>query len=112
MADQKEDVVLGSMKIPKVKNYSAAERQITAEQLMREAPAYVTEQYKAPTSIHIMDQDELTDFKFNKRKEYEEKLRMQRHHIGTWIKYAEWEAEIQEFQRARSVFERAIEVDY
>ena len=47
-----------------------------------------------------------------KRKEFEEKLRMQRHHMGTWIKYAEWEASITEFARARSVFERAMEIDY
>jgi len=59
-----------------------------------------------------MDQDELKDYKFTKRKEFEEKLRMQRHHMGTWIKYAEWEASITEFARARSVFERAMEIDY
>ena len=53
MAD--EDTVMSSMRVPKVKNYSAAERQITAEQLMREAPAYKTEEYRAPSSIHIMD---------------------------------------------------------
>ena len=32
--------------------------------------------------------------------------------MGTWIRYAEWEATIGEFQRSRSVFERAMEVDY
>ena len=32
--------------------------------------------------------------------------------MGTWIKYAEWEASIGEFARARSVFERAIDVDF
>ena len=37
---------------------------------------------------------------------------MQRHHMGAWIKYAEWEASIGEFVRARSVFERALEVDF
>ena len=30
----------------------------------------------------------------------------------TWLKYAEWEASIGEFIRARSVFERAISVDF
>lgn len=79
---------------------------------MREVPAYKTDSYKAPTSLHIMDQDELQDYKFMKRKEFEEKLRMQRHAMGTWIKYAEWEASIMEFARARSVFERAMEIDY
>ena len=37
---------------------------------------------------------------------------MQRHHMGTWIKYAEWEASIDEYVRSRSVFERAMEIDY
>lgn len=103
---------MGTMRIPKIKNYNAASQQITAEQLMREVPAYKTEEYRAPSSIHIMDQDELKDYKFNKRREFEEKLRMQRHHMGTWIKYAEWEASITEYARARSVFERAMEIDY
>jgi crooked neck len=89
-----EETSIGTMRIPKIKNYSAAPQQITAEQLMREAPAYKTEEYRAPSSLHIMDQDELRDYKFNKRKEFEEKLRMQRHHMGTWIKYADWESGI------------------
>lgn len=32
--------------------------------------------------------------------------------MGNWVKYAEWEASIGEFQRARSVFERALDVDF
>ena len=32
--------------------------------------------------------------------------------MGTWIKYAEWEASIAEFDRARSVFERTVDVDF
>ena len=59
-----------------------------------------------------MDQDELVDYKYRNRRDFEEKLRMQRHHMGTWIKYGEWEANIGEFQRARSVFERALDIDF
>ena len=62
--------------------------------------------------MHVMDQEELDDYKYRQRKMYEDKLRMQRHHMGTWIKYAEWEASIGEFLRSRSVFERALEVDF
>jgi crooked neck len=102
----------GTMRVPKIKNNNAATQQITAEQLMREVPAYNTDEYRAPSNLHIMDQDELKDYKFRMRRDLEEKLRMQRHHMGTWIKYGEWEAAIGEFQRARSVFERAMEVDY
>jgi len=32
--------------------------------------------------------------------------------IGVWQRYALWEASLNEFERARSVFERALEVDY
>ena len=31
---------------------------------------------------------------------------------GSWIKYALWEENIKEIQRARSIFERCLEVDY
>ena len=32
--------------------------------------------------------------------------------MGTWIKYATWEANIGDLKRARSIFERALDVDY
>ncbi|GLD99735.1 hypothetical protein PINS_up008463 [Pythium insidiosum] len=47
-----------------------------------------------------------------KRKAFEDEIRRQRHHIGTWMKYAQWEESQHEFKRARSIFERAIDVDY
>jgi crooked neck len=59
-----------------------------------------------------MDPDELDDYKYRMRKDFEDSLRRQKHHMGTWLKYAEWEASIGEFLRARSVFERAIAVDF
>ena len=36
---------VGIMKVPKVKNFTPAPVQITAEQLMREVPAYRTDDY-------------------------------------------------------------------
>ena len=60
----------------------------------------------------LQDQEELEDYKYRTRKEYEDSIRRQKHHIGTWIKYAEWEASIGEFERSRSVFERTIDVDF
>jgi crooked neck len=44
-----------------------------------------------------MDKEELEDYKYRRRKEFEDYIRRQRHHMGNWIKYAEWEASIQEF---------------
>ncbi len=37
-----EDATMTTMRIPKIKNFGAAAQQITAEQLMREVPAYRT----------------------------------------------------------------------
>ena len=100
------------MRIPKIKNYTPAAVQITAEQLIREVPSFRTDEPRAASRVHVMDADELDDYKYKMRKEFEEKLRMHRHHMGTWLRYAEWEAGIGEFQRSRSVFERAMDIDY
>ena len=40
----------------------------------------------------IKDPDELEDYKYRMRKNFEDSLQMQKHHMGTWLKYAEWEA--------------------
>jgi len=51
-------------------------------------------------------------FRSRRRKEFEDSIRRQRQHMGTWLKYAKFEEGQKEFHRARSVFERAIDVDY
>lgn len=91
---------------------------------MREVPAYRTDDYLPLSAMggsqsaleaaqnKIMDSTEIQEYTYRTRKEYEEKVRMQKHHIGAWIKYAEWEANLGEFARARSVFERGIDVDF
>ena len=60
----------------------------------------------------VMDEQDLIEYKARTRTEFENKVRMQVHHIGTWMKYAIWEANLKEFVRSRSIFERAIEVEY
>jgi crooked neck len=94
-----------------VKNKAPASRQITAEQLLREAtdgPRRITK-----SSDHVFsDETELANYRMGKRKEFEDTLRRHRHNISTWIKYAKWEESQQEFRRARSIFERALQVDY
>ena len=62
--------------------------------------------------IKLTDPEEIEYHKGKIRRDFEETLRRQRHHMGTWIKYALWESSIGEIIRARSVFERAAEVDY
>ncbi|GBE59158.1 crooked neck family 1 isoform [Babesia ovata] len=93
-----------------VKNKMPAAVQITAEQILRDAVEWQSREHRVPNRTFV-DQDELVYYKAQRRKEFEDTLRRQRHHIGTWIKYALWEANQQDFRRARSVFERALQVD-
>lgn len=99
------------MKPPKVKDKSAAPIQITAEQILRDSQDHKHQAVKPPTQ-RIMGEEELNDYKLKKRIDFENNLRRQKHHIYTWIKYATWEESLQEFRRARSIFERAIDIDY
>ena len=62
--------------------------------------------------LKIKDPVELENYKWWVRLEFETNLRNQIHHLGTWAKYALWEAELGEVVRAWSIFEWAIEVDY
>lgn len=94
-----------------VRNKSANPNQITAEQLLREAVDRQEAEAVAPRQS-IADEDELMMYKVRKRKEFEDVIRRQRQNIGSWIKYAIWEASQQEFRRARSIFERALHVEY
>ncbi|CDJ39412.1 crooked neck-like protein 1, putative [Eimeria tenella] len=99
-----------SWKQMEVKNKMPAAVQITAEQLLREAvDRQLEDAAAAKPQQRIVDEEELEVYRLNKRKEFEDSIRRQRHHIGTWIKYALWEAAQRE---ARSVFERALLVDY
>lgn len=99
------------MKKSVVKNRAPAPIQITAEQILLEAHERKEEGVKA-TRRRIADADELHEYRMSKRKAFEDEVRSQRHHIGTWMKYAQWEESQHEFARARSVFERAIDIDY
>jgi len=94
-----------------VKNKMPNTQQITAEQLVREATERAG--HELPESKQrIMGQDELQSYRVRKRKEFEDQLRRQRHHMGQWVKYAQWEANQQEWRRTRSIFERALQVDF
>ncbi|KAI8830461.1 crooked neck-like protein [Chytridium lagenaria] len=95
----------------KVKNKNPAPLQITAEQILREA----SERQEAPISVpkqKITDIEELNDYRQQKRKQFEDAIRKNKNHTGTWLKYAAWEESQSEMERARSVFERSLEVDH
>jgi hypothetical protein len=65
-----------------------------------------------PTRQVITDPEELAELRFKKRKEYEDGIRKNRGLIGNWISYATWEEQQEDYARARSVYERALDVDH
>mmetsp|Transcript_45792 Transcript_45792/g.108601 ORF Transcript_45792/g.108601 Transcript_45792/m.108601 type:complete len:688 (-) Transcript_45792:8-2071(-) len=95
----------------RVKNKQPAPVQITAEQILREARERQEEDPK-PAKQKITDPDELAEYRQRKRKEFEDGIRRNRHAMPLWVKYAMWEETQLEFDRARSVWERALEVDH
>jgi crooked neck len=94
------------------KNRGAAAIQITAEQLLREAKERGLEEVERAPTQFITDKEELLQYQAAKRKDFEDQLRRNRQHFGIWCRYGLWEASLNEFERSRSVFERAIDVDY
>ncbi|KAJ0433004.1 putative tetratricopeptide-like helical domain superfamily [Helianthus annuus] len=102
------------VKLPKptrVKNKTPAPIQTTAEQILREA-----RERQEPETHHrkqkLTDPTELAHYQLRKRKEFEELIRRARWNKSVWVKYARWEEPQEDFKRARSVWERAIDVDY
>ncbi|KAL5727880.1 Crooked neck-like protein 1 [Ranunculus cassubicifolius] len=102
------------VKLPRptrVKNKTPAPIQITAEQILREARERQEAEIRPPKQ-KITDPSELADYRLRKRKEFEDLIRRVRWNINVWIKYAQWEESQKDFARARSIWERALEVDY
>lgn len=102
------------VKLPRatrVKNKTPASIQITAEQILREARERQESEIRPPKQ-KITDPSELADYRVRKRKEFEDLIRRVRWNIAVWIKYAKWEESQKDFARARSVWERALEVEY
>ncbi|KZV92492.1 protein prenylyltransferase [Exidia glandulosa HHB12029] len=95
---------------PKVKNRAPAAIQITAEQLLREAQDRQDPQFRAPKQ-RVEDFEELHEYRGRKRREFEERVRRTRGNLKEWQQYASWEASQGEFDRSRSVYERALDVD-
>ncbi|CAI6011739.1 unnamed protein product [Closterium sp. NIES-65] len=95
----------------RVKNKTPAPVQITAEQILREARERQEVETAAPKQ-KITDAQELGEYRLRKRKEFEDLIRRVRWNTSVWVKYATWEMSQKDFARARSVWERALEVDY
>ncbi|KAF3673383.1 Crooked neck-like protein 1 [Capsicum baccatum] len=102
------------VKLPRptrVKNKTPAPIQITAEQILREARERQEAEIRPPKQ-KITDPTELADYRLRKRKEFESLISRVRWNKSVWVKYAKWEESQKDFKRARSVWERALEVDY
>ncbi|XP_057743125.1 uncharacterized protein LOC130961324 [Arachis stenosperma] len=102
------------VKLPRptrVKNKTPAPIQITAEQILREARERQEAEIRPPKQ-KIAGATELGEYRLRKRKEFEDLIRRVKRNIGVWIKYAQWEASQKDFERARSIWERALQVDY
>ncbi|XP_063427731.1 crooked neck-like protein 1 [Mytilus trossulus] len=112
MLEVDEDGKRKMPKVAKVKNKMPAPVQITAEQLLREAKERELELVPPPPKQKISDPDELAAYKMRKRKASEDNIRKNRTVMINWIKYAQWEDSQQEVLRARSVWERALDVDH
>lgn len=71
----------------KVKNKQPADRQITAEQLLREAKEIQLEDdFRKPKTI-INDPEELAEYRLKKRKEFEDMIRrVGRFNLAIWVK--------------------------
>lgn len=95
---------------PRVRNKAVAKEQITAEQMLREATDRQEEKTQAPMQ-RFADLEELHEFQGRKRREFEDYVRRNRLNMRNWTQYAQWELEQKEFRRARSIFERALDVD-
>lgn len=88
-----------------------SDSQITSEQILQDAFQLKDEPLNRPKQS-IQDLDELRSFQLTKRKEYEQQLNKNRLNFGQWLRYAKWEVKHNhDFPRARSIFERALEVN-
>lgn len=91
-----------------VKNKQPADVQISAEQLVREARERQQDEHKPPTA-RITDPEEAAEYRMEKRKHFEDQIRRVRWKADNWIQYALWEEKQGDLERARSVWERALD---
>ncbi|KAK9186801.1 hypothetical protein WN944_018190 [Citrus x changshan-huyou] len=83
-----------------------------AEQLFREARDRHVLEVIRRLKQRINDEDELREYRLRTREGFEDKIGRARDDLGEWKKYARWEESQNDFVRARSVWERALQVDY
>ena len=85
--------------------------QLTVEQLLREANDYKEVPIELPQEI-IESKEELHLYRTNKRQWYEENIIKNRRNMALYVKYAKFEVMQHNFERMRSIYERALDIDY
>ncbi|PWZ21222.1 Crooked neck-like protein 1 [Zea mays] len=105
----KRDTEVKLPRATRVKNKTPAPIQITAEQILREARERQEPEIRPPKQ-KITDPQELSEYRLRKRKEFEDVIRRVRWSVSAWVKYARWEEQQLDFARARSVYERPLDV--
>lgn len=100
----------GNLSAVKIKNKNPSQIQITAEQILREAKDR-QDKPAPPPAQKIADKEELDAYQLLKRKQFEDAVRRNRTAVGAWLKYAQWETQQGELDRARSVYERALDFE-
>ncbi len=70
---------------------------------MREATGRLEAARAAPKQ-RLIDADELDEYRYTKRKHFEDLIRVNRTKVGNWIKYASWEESQKEFERLLLIF--------
>uniref|UniRef100_A0A7N2KVN9 Crooked neck protein n=1 Tax=Quercus lobata TaxID=97700 RepID=A0A7N2KVN9_QUELO len=96
----------------RVRNKTPANIQITAEQILREACDLQDAAEINPLKSEITDAAELADHRLRKRKEFEDQIKRTQWNVTVWTKYAQWEESQRDFDRARSLWERALGVEH
>jgi len=104
----RKDAELKLPRMTQVKNKTPAPIQITAEQILREARERQEAEFRLPNQT-ITDSAELSDYRLRRRKEFEDQIRRARLNTQVWVRYAQWEESQMDLERARSVWERALE---
>lgn len=95
-----------------MKNKAFAPIQITAEQLLREATERLDETAGGQKKKTYLEKGQTSnEYRLNQRTQFEDAIRRNRTMMGTWIKYARFEEGQGEPARARSVYERALDVE-
>ncbi|KAH0793706.1 crooked neck-like protein 1 [Histomonas meleagridis] len=92
----------------RIHNKSAAQIQITADQLLIESVSRMKDRPRLP-EIPNQTQAEIEDQRFKRRQNWELNVRRNLCSYHTYIRYARWEEDLNELDKARSVYERGIE---